>query len=221
MNNINFIAAGIYHSLALNVDSDVQTWGWNVAGQLGDGTLVSRATPTQVCADISCLSLNNITALAAGFVHSVALHSDGTVWTWGGGIDGQLGNGMTDDISIPTPVCTDVICSVLLSNITQVASGFSHTLGLDVEGSVWSWGWNDTGQLGNGTTDNSAIAIPVCASSNCSSYLAGIKAIAGGFDHTVGLKNDGTVWTWGDNNGGELGNAIALPQTTPLMVPVF
>ncbi len=145
LSNVQAIAAGWEHSLALLQDGTVRGWGDNYFGQLGDGTRNDRPVPTLVA------GLHNVQAIAAGGDFSLALKSDGTVWAWGNGYFGQIGNGATNDSLSPLQVQH-------LENISAIAAGVNHALalegGCDV---VWSWGFNSDGQLGDGRTHMSHV----------------------------------------------------------------
>jgi alpha-tubulin suppressor-like RCC1 family protein len=207
---VSAVAAGSAHSVALKNDGTVWAWGSNSNGQLGDGTTIDRATPVPVS------GLTGVTAVAAGSAHSVALKNDGTVWAWGSNSKGQLGNGTTTDRSTPVQVST-------LVGITAVAAGASHSIalrnivGVINDGTIWAWGSNSNGQLGNGTTVDTWIPIQV-------SGLTGVTAIAAGSAHTVAVRNifslinDGTLWAWGSNGNGQLGNGTTTDSWTPVMV---
>ncbi|HZF02221.1 MAG TPA: hypothetical protein VE344_10035 [Methylomirabilota bacterium] len=134
--------------------------------------------------------------IQAGETHNIFLDRDGTVWAWGYNGDGELGNGNWSDSSILMQV-------VGLSNIVAVAvsEGGYFSLALDANGIVWSWGANWSDQLGrnNGLYQNGNTAAPVAGLSN-------IVAIAAGEENGIALKSDRTVWTWGDNWGGKLGD---------------
>ena len=141
LNDVVAIACGNLHSFALRNDGTVWTWGFNGNGELGDGTDTSRLTPVQV------VGLSNIVAIAGGGLHSLALNNDGTVWAWGYNAFGQLGNGTTN--SNPNPVPTQVTG---LNNVLEIEAGELHSLALRNDGSVWAWGYNAYGNLGDGTT---------------------------------------------------------------------
>ncbi|ODA90867.1 hypothetical protein ATY41_08100 [Leifsonia xyli subsp. xyli] len=201
---ITAIAAGGYHSLALASDGTVWAWGHNNDGELGNGTTTASTTPVQA----QGLGGRTITAIAAGGYHSLALASDGTVWAWGHNNDGELGNGTTT--ASTTPVQAQGLGG---RTITAIAAGGYHSLALASDGTVWAWGHNNDGELGNGTT--TASTTPVQAQG-----LGGrtITAIAAGGYHSLALASDGTVWAWGHNNDGELGNGTTTASTTPVQV---
>ena len=193
------IAAGYDYSMALKSDGTVWAWGWNGYGQLGNGTTAESNTPVQV------LNLTGATAIAACYDHSMALKSDGTVWAWGWNGYGQLGNNSTTNSKTPVQV------SGLTGTVTAIAAGYSHSMALKSDGTVWAWGSNGSGQLGNGGTTNSYIPVQV-------SGLTGATAISAGGYHSLALKSDGTVWAWGYNYYGQLGNNSTTNSKTPVQV---
>jgi alpha-tubulin suppressor-like RCC1 family protein len=198
---IKRVTAGDSHSLALFGDVGfVFAWGNNSNGQLGDGTSDNQKIPVQV------FKLRDVTAVAAGSVHSLALKSDGTVWAWGDNTRGQLGNPTSVNGSL-TPVQV-----VNLSGVTCIAAGGTHSLALTSDGKVLAWGENQYGQLGNGmTTYDSPTPVPV-------QNLTDIIAVAAADFFSLALKNDGTVWGWGENDGGQLGDGTVMNHDTPVEV---
>jgi len=164
LSGVTAIAAGGLHSLALLRDGTVRAWGSNFSGQLGDGIGSDSATPVPVSV------LSGVTALAGGYYHSLALLSDGTMRAWGYNYYGQLGTG-----TAPTGGCACIhtpVPVINLSGVTAIAAGGVHSLALLGDGTIRSWGENSQGQLGVGTTTNSATPVPV-------SGLGGVTAIAG------------------------------------------
>ncbi len=142
--------------------------------------------------------------IAGGSRHTVVITPDGTVWTWGGNGNGQLGDGTLSDHRVPAAVPT-------ISDAVAVAAGSLHTLILRSDGSVWAWGYNAYGQLGDGTTTQRSSPIPV-------SGLTGVVAIAAGDYHSVALTSDGKVWTWGRNTNGQLGDGTTSGALQPLVL---
>ena len=141
-----------------------------------------------------------VSAIAAGEGHSVALKSDGTVWTWGWNRDGQLGDGTVTDRLTPVKV-------LKLSGVTAISAGGYHTVALKSDGTVWAWGSNQYGQLGDGTSGTSVYKnIPVRVTG-----LGGVIAIAAGHEFTMALARDRTVWVWGNNYGGVIGDWNTYP----------
>ena len=194
------IAAGGFHSMALTSDGNVWAWGDNTYGGLGDGTTTNRTTPVQVS------GLAGVVAIAAGYYHGLALKSDGTVWAWGENLYGQLGNGLTTNSSVPVPVST----SSGLTGVVAIAAGGDgayHSLAEKTDGTVWAWGHNAYGQLGNGSTADTNMPVQV-------SSLAGVTAIAGGMNNSLAVESNGTAWAWGRNDFGQLGNGTSSSGAT-------
>ncbi|MCL2104189.1 MAG: RCC1 repeat- and reductase domain-containing protein [Kiritimatiellaeota bacterium] len=208
LSNIVAVAAGRRHTVAVKDDGTVWAWGWNYSGQLGNGTWITRYTPVQVDNG----GLSNITAVAAGEEHTVALKDDGTVWAWGYNGSGRLGDGTMVDQNTPVQA-KGVGGEGVLSNITAVAAGDSHTVVVKDDGTVWAYGLNSYGQLGDGTTTQRTT--PVQAGGG---GLSNIVAVVAGGLHTVALKSDGTVWAWGLNSSGQLGDGTWENKFTPVQV---
>ena len=194
------VAAGGAHSIALKSDGTVWAWGDNNAGQVGDGSMTRRLlTPVQVS------NLNNVIAISAGSIHSIALRADRTVWTWGGNNTGQLGNGANGGpVSHPVQVQN-------LNDVIAIAAGEDHNLVLKADGTVWAWGDGSDGDLGNGQLAQQNAPVQV-------QLLTDVKAISAGGTHSLALKKDGTVWAWGY----KLDGSTFVPDnisTTPAQVP--
>jgi ribosomal protein L3 len=201
---ITKIAAGFSHSLAVTSTGAVLAWGDNGAGELGNGTNTNSATPVNVQLPAG----TTVTAIAAGYFHSLALTSTGAVLAWGTNMAGQLGNGTTTNTNTPVPVSTPAN-----SGITAIAAGGGHSLALTSAGAVLAWGYNQSGHLGNGTTTSSNTPVPISAPAN-----SGITAIAAGGGHSLALTSTGAVLAWGTNTAGELGNGTTTSSNTPVAV---
>jgi alpha-tubulin suppressor-like RCC1 family protein len=140
-----------------------------------------------------------------GKAHTLALTEDGRVWALGENNFGQLGNGTFGGEALE-PVMVNK-----LDGIVAVLAGNKHSVALKKDGTVWTWGYNGSGQLGDGTTRHSSVPDKVAGLSN-------VKAIASGSGHIVALKNDGTIWAWGGNQSGQLGNGQNVDCKTPTQV---
>ncbi len=193
------VAGGWDHSLALRDDGTVWAWGANYAGQLGDGTTTSSLVPVQVP------GLAGIVAIAANRSQSFAVGGDGTLWAWGYNGYGQLGDGTTTDRWSPVAV---------LSSVTAVAAGYLHTLALRSDGTVWAWGANYFGQLGLGTQT------PFEPTPQLVAALPPATAVGAGYDHSLTVAADGSVYAWGYNQYGQaadpsLVEAVLAPRQVP------
>jgi alpha-tubulin suppressor-like RCC1 family protein len=197
LSNVIAITAGGTFSTALKADGSVLAWGHNASGQLGDGTTTERLTPDKV-------GLTDVIAIDSGNNFTIALRSNGTVWGWGYNNVYQLGVG---NISIPTPKQVNTP-----TNVTSIAAGVSHAMALRSDGTVWAWGANVAGQLGDNTSTPRSDPVQV----EFSAPPPVIVDIAVGFEHSVALDADGKVWSWGSNTGGALGDGT----TTQRLIPV-
>lgn len=152
--------------------------------------------------DLFC-SLDNI-QVSAGDNHSIALKNNGTVWTWGKNDYAQLGDGTTNNSSIPTQVGG-------ISDVVQVSAGVCHSLVLKSDGSVYAWGDNSVGQLGNETVSRSAYPLKVVGLNNV------VKILAGDYS-SFAVKDDGTVYSWGSNANGQLGDGTKTLRRVPILI---
>jgi alpha-tubulin suppressor-like RCC1 family protein len=191
------VVAGRMHSLALDSAGQVWAWGRNDSGQVGNGGIATQLTPVVV--------LTGAVAIAANEYHSVAVKADGTVWSWGSNGSGQLGDGTTNARWSPVQVPG-------LTGIVAVATGPRHTLALTAAGTLRAWGANEAGQLGDGTTTSRLSPVEVPA-------LAGVSSVAAGDGFSLAVQADGsdagTVWSWGQNAGGQLGDGSLAARSRP------
>ncbi|GEM_PF-727460 len=207
------VAAGGYHSLAIKSDGTVWAWGDNGYGQLGDGTVTRRILPVRV-KDIGGTGyLTGVVAVSCGVYHSLAVKSDGTVCAWGSNGSGQLGDGTTANRRTPVQVAG-------MTEAAAVAGGDAHSLTLMSDGTVWAWGSNGCGQLGDGTITSSTSPVQV-KDAGGTHYLSRVAAVACGGRHSLALKEDGTVWAWGYNYFGQLGDGTATDRPTPVAVAIL
>lgn len=201
LNGVVAIAAGGFHALALLANGTVKAWGDHSYGQLGLGNASNASTPQQ----IPSTSLSNVAAIAVGGAHNLALLSNGTVMAWGDNSVGQLGLGNASNQSTPQQVPASS-----LSSVVSVAAGFGHSLALLSNGTVKSWGVNQHGELGLGTTTNHSTPQQIPAPS-----LSSVVAIAAGGAHCFALHANGRVTAWGMNSFGQLGLGNTIDQLYP------
>jgi alpha-tubulin suppressor-like RCC1 family protein len=205
------VSAGRNSSYAVCTDGTVAGWGSNGSGQLGDGSGVNRSLPVLV-ENSGALAGKRVTKVVGGEYHALALCSDGTLYSWGSNSNGQLGNGSTERSFVPVAVNASGVLAD--KTVSLIAAGINHNLVLCTDGTLATWGGNDSGQLGNNGTTNSAM--PVVVDTN--GALAGktVIEIAAGAQHNLALCSDGTLVTWGLNSSGQLG----INSSTLSLVPV-
>jgi uncharacterized repeat protein (TIGR01451 family) len=203
--NVKAISAGGNHLLMLKTDKTVWAAGGNSRGQLGDGSTTDRPSPVQVA------GLTNVSRVAAGGSEfSLALKEDGTIWAWGINFNGQLGPGGGNLNFDPHPNAIQV--TGLPAGMTALAAGNDFCLALANDGTIWSWGSNGNFQLGRGTqVSQNPIPLQIPNFGN-------VSAIAAGRIHGVALKTDGSVWCWGENFEGQLGDGSMSTRLAPVQV---
>jgi alpha-tubulin suppressor-like RCC1 family protein len=244
------VVAGIYQTCAIAQDTSLWCWGANTNGELGTGDTVSSGVPVQVagqgwsqvsgnylhsCAvkndgTLWCWGLNanlqtgtsslfpwsptqvgsetDWSQVTTGLYHSCAVKTDGTLWCWGGNLSGQLGS---DSIAVlPTAQTSDPV-QVTGTTWKSVSAGQSHTCAVTVDGTLWCWGDNSEGQLGDGTEDSESTPVAVGSGQTWTMVAAGIS-------HTCALDTGGSLWCWGDNSAGQLGIGSNDPRQVPTRV---
>jgi len=198
------LATGASHTCVVNASGDLFCWGGSFNGQLGLSTTEDQLSPSQVA------SIDSIQQIYAGAIHTCAIKLDGTLWCWGSNFHGQLGNGTTVDSWEPSQVS-----SMGTAVFGGAAPQYSHNCFIKGDQTAWCWGLNQYGQLGNGTGGGGAYlrsAVPVAVST-----LSGVISIGAGENHSCAVLADGTLWCWGSNEFGQLGNPTVLTDTN---VPV-
>jgi hypothetical protein len=204
------VAGGDGYSLALTSGGAVYAAGSNAKGELGLGSGVDNATTFQPIPGLS--GAVDISAASTLGDYSVVLDQSGHVFAFGDNFYGQMGNGSSSTTYqyISTQVSG-------LDSVVKISAGDGHVLALKSDHSVWAWGFNEFGQLGNGSTTNSSRPVQV-------SFPAGVQlvSVSAGLAHSMALDSDGNLWAWGHNGDGELGNGFdpGLPVTLPFKVNV-
>ena len=193
-NNWKSLACGGGHMGAIKTDGTLWMWGQNgTIGPLGinfSGTDNHRNTPVTTFA-----GGNNWKQVSCGGGFSAAIKTDGTLWVWGNGADGRLGTNNT--INRSTPVTTFAGGN----DWKQVSAGRNNTAAIKTDGSLWVWGLNNNGKLGDNTIITRSTPVTTFTGGNNWKQVS-----CGGRDHTAAVKTDGTLWTWGGNVFGQLGN---------------
>jgi hypothetical protein len=177
------VAAGWEHTMAIKANGTLWACGYNLYGQLGDGTNTDKNILVQVGSDTGWA------IVAAGDHHTLAIKEDGTLWAWGENTYGQLGVGNKSNYNVPVQVTS--------AQWTAVAAGKDQTVAIKKDGTLWTWGRNNYGQLGNGTLSDQKVPVQVGSDTDWA-------AVAAGRAFSVGIKADGTLWEWGDESHGQL-----------------
>jgi alpha-tubulin suppressor-like RCC1 family protein len=194
------VSAGCFHTAAVKTDGTLWLWGRNNVGRLGDNSAINRSSPVQTVS-----SGTNWNHVSAGNYHSAAIKTDGTLWLWGRGSDGRLGDNTTIDKSSPVQTVSSG------TNWKQVSTGYFHTAAIKTDGTLWTWGEGSQGTLGNNSTINRSSPVQTVSSGT------NWKQVSSGYWHTAAIKTDGTLWTWGNNSSGRsLGNNNSINRSSPV-----
>jgi len=180
-------------------DGSLWLWGYNNSGNLGDNTTNAKSSPVQ-----TVTGGNNWESASHSGYHSAAIKTDGTLWIWGGNEYGELGNDDTTDVSSPIQTITGG------SNWAQVSCSRDNTAAIKDDGSLWVWGRNGDGQLGTNNTQTVSSPIQTIAGGNDWAQVSFGRRFVGA------IKNDGTLWMWGDNSVGQLGVGNTLDISSPV-----
>jgi alpha-tubulin suppressor-like RCC1 family protein len=197
------VAVGIFHTAAVKSDGTLWTMGQNQIGfnygRLGDGTATTgRSSPVQ-----TAVGGTNWKMVSCGYYHSTAIKTDGTLWVWGGGSNGQLGCGSTGDLK-STPVQTVAGGT----NWRMVSAGDRCTMAVKTDNTLWTWGTGYLGGLGNGGTFDAGSPIQIAGNT--------WKFVSAGKYTGSAIKTDGTLWSWGDNYYGQIGDGTITNRSSPV-----
>ena len=198
------VSTSYYHTCATKQDGTLWCWGLNANLQLADSSVGYRMSPGQI-------SESDWAQVMTGLYHTCAIKSDKSLWCWGGNTAGQLGNasapilaqGSQGGVSIPLQVT---------GAWNSISAGETHTCGIMADQSLWCWGDNSSGQLGNGSQTLSSTPVAVVVLDKA---WASVSAGAG---HTCAIATDSTLWCWGDNSDGQLGTGSGGEQLLPTRV---
>lgn len=194
------VSAGGGYSCGVTVGGGAWCWGANSSGQLGNGGTTDSTVPVPV----SGLG-SGVASISAGWYHTCAVLTSGAARCWGANTSGNLGNGTTTDSTVPVPV------SGLTGGVAQISVAGWHTCAVLTSGAARCWGYNPYGELGNGTTTDSSVPVPV-------SGLSGAISISAGWDQNCAVLSGGAARCWGYNADGELGNGTRTSSATPVGV---
>ena len=216
LSNVAAITAGGAHVCALKSDSTVWCWGYAFQGQLGDGTMGhfppgARFKPVQVLNSVGDAPLTDVVGIDGGGNHTCAVKADGTAWCWGYDQFGQLGDDTSGGYGgnhvrlLPVQVVT--AAGPALTNVTQIAAGNFSSCAVTADQTVWCWGADDQGQLGDGVVNNFGDVKAAVQVITESGTLSSVTAVSLGTGHyACAVRSDGTVWCWGRDGEGQLGD---------------
>lgn len=174
MDNVASVSLAGSNIAVIKTDGSLWTWGNNAHGQLGDGTNTNRFEPVKIMDGVASVSLS-----CFGVTHCAAIKKDGTLWTWGSGEDGMLGDGSTANRSTPVKI---------MDGVASISLAPDHAAAIKTDGTLWAWGANNYGQLGNGMTTDSAVPVRV---------MDNVSSVSFGYASSSATKTDGSLWTWG------------------------
>jgi alpha-tubulin suppressor-like RCC1 family protein len=192
-------SAGCRHTAATKTDGTLWLWGRGYGGILGTNTSFGRSSPVQTVS-----GGDNWRTVSAGFCHTAAIKTDGTLWAWGYGSYGRIGNNATTNRSSPVQTISGG------TNWQSVSAGASHTAAIKTNGELWMWGYGTIGQLGdNATINRSSPVQTISGGTNWRSVSVGVRL-------TAATKTDGTLWLWGFGRCGVFGNNAISNQSSPV-----
>lgn len=199
MDNVKNVSIGDQYTMILKTDGTLWSCGYNEYCQLGDGTRVNRTTPVKIMEDVKSIS--------AGSFHSMAIKNDGSLWSWGWNNYGQLGLGVDNedygqDAYRMSPV-------KIGSGVTMAYAGNSYSMIIKNDSSLWAWGLNSNGQLGDGTTVSRVERMKI---------MDDVSSVSPGNNHVAAIKTDGSLWMWGLNVNGQLGDGTTSRKLVPTKI---
>jgi len=202
LTNWKQVACGYRHTLAVKTNGTLWSWGSNNSG------VGMTNNDTRVSSPVQVGSLTNWASVATGRKNSFAIKTDGTLWSCGYGYSGINGDGTRTNRSSPVQIG-------LLTDWKQVSCGgqsyYAHAIAVKTDGTLWAWGYNASGQLGDGTRTDKSSPVQVGA-------LTDWKQVACGYDHSTCVKTDGTLWSWGYNASGQQGQGNITDRSSPVQV---
>jgi alpha-tubulin suppressor-like RCC1 family protein len=221
LGDVVMVAAGHDHALMVSSDGAVYAWGLGTSGQLGDNLATSSTIPVRVKSGAQGPQryLEDIIAVSAGDTFSLALASDGSVYSWGSGSSGRLGDGASTQRNTPVKVVSgEQGAHQFLQDIVGLSAGNGHTLAVAQDGRVYAWGVGTSGRLGNGGTGQQTSPVRVHGGAQGGTFLEGISQVEAGEASGFAIQANGDVYSWGSNVNGRLGDGSTSQRTTPVRV---
>jgi len=200
------ISAGISHSAAIDKNGRAWSWGNNTGGQVGDNSITQRNTPVSIAG-----AVKTFCRISSGNDFTIGVDKNGRAWGWGLGSNGRLGNNSTASQRTPVSV------GGLTKTFCEISAGGFTTIAIDRNGRAWGWGFNGSGQVGNGTTTqaNTPVSVAGVAKTFCRISHA---VETSGTSHSLAIDKNGRAWAWGNNGSGRLGDNSTTNKCTPVSV---
>ena len=210
MDNVTSVSLGDDHSAAITTDGSLYMWGDNWLGQLGYSTQEDNHTtpntpgahilhsPIKIMDNVACVSLG-------GYYYSAAITTDGSLFMWGSNNAGQLGNGEAGEVYSTTPI-------KIMDNVKSVSLGEHHSAAITTDGSLYMWGYGEDGELGNGEAGEEAFnTTPI-------KIMDKVESVSLGCYHSAAITTDGSLYMWGNNDYGQLGDGTTEDSSTPVKI---
>jgi uncharacterized repeat protein (TIGR02543 family) len=216
---ISQISLGEEHSAVLTSQGRILIWGGNSYGEIGDGTTIDKSTPIDITDAFNLHANEKIISISLGWWFSSALTSEGRVFTWGANFAGQIGDGTTISQSVPVDITTRFNLEQD-ETIVSIDVGYAHCIALSSNGRVFTWGYNDFGQLGDNTVVDKHY--PMDITSRFSLNIdEKISIISAGLDHNLVITSDNRIFGWGNNMNGALADGTAISKYTPTDLTMY
>lgn len=192
MDDVRTVSVGYHHIAIVKMDGSLWMWGSNTYGQLGNGTYTASTEPIKI--------MDNVQSVSLGEVHSAAIKEDGSLWTWGCNFSGQLGIGKLDNGKLPDNSNVPI---KIMDGVKSVSFGTENGAAIKQDGSLWMWGYDGHGQMGleDGDRIITGYDKPI-------KIMDGVLAVSIGDRYSAAVKSDGSLWTWGSNKCGKIGNGV-------------
>jgi alpha-tubulin suppressor-like RCC1 family protein len=195
------VSGGCRIGQGIRANGTLWAWGRGDFGMLGDNTNVDKSSPVSVVGGFT-----DWCGVSAGINHSLGVRTNGTAWAWGLGCQGRLGDGTTVSKRSPVSVVGG------FTDWCGISAGTTHSLGVRTNCTIWAWGCNGTGRLGDNTTVDQSSPVSVVGG------FTDWCGISGGVNHSVAIRNNGTIWSWGNNGTGRLGDDTTVDKSSPVSV---
>lgn len=209
MDNVVSISCSEDYSAAIKADGSLWMWGNNSLGQLGNGGDVNFNMNNLKLQTVPIKIMDDIISVSCGNTFTAVIKTDGSLWMWGTNQYGQLGNGTTEISTIPIKI---------MDNVTSVSCGsWGHTAAIKTDGSLWVWGYNEFGRLGNGGEGNIEVSKKPCQTIPIK-IMDNVSFVSCGLGHTAAIKTDSSLWIWGWNSYGQLGNETKNNSKVPIKI---